>query len=105
MLADAPAVYYRLDDGTTTLHDSSGHGYDGSIPAGVIYDNSGATEGDANGSVRIDAEHAVVVPDAGLPAPDHAQTVELWVRPDPTLRDSNPHTLISANGWDLTWIA
>src|SRR4051794_24564026 len=82
VLADHPAVYFRLDEASGPIAaDSSGHGDDGTYQAGVTYGAAGALaatsdtavswRGGANAPVT-----ALTQSGAGLPSGDGARTVE-----------------------------
>lgn len=88
VLADGPAGYWRLDEGSgTTAADSSGNGHDGTYigtptlsEPGVMDDGSGSTSVELNGSSQW-----VTVPEASVEGLTDI-TVEAWINVDAATR-------------------
>ena len=85
VLADGPAVYYRLGDTTTgpgSMTDSSGHGDDGYYNAGkVTLGVTGAISGDPDTAVAGEGIFVGVADAANLPLYNQPRTVEAWIKP------------------------
>lgn len=81
VLADSPAVYLRLGDGSgQAATDASGNGRDGTYLAGVALGQPGALVGDNDPAASFDgASGAVTVPDVGVDFLD-TLTLEAWVK-------------------------
>jgi hypothetical protein len=89
ILADKPIGYWRFEETSgTVVHDSSGHGHDGTYGAGVVLGEGGLV-GDGfavrlDGSEGAGAQHFIRIPEnAGLEPVLHV-SVECWVQPDQT---------------------
>jgi RHS repeat-associated protein len=79
ILADKPAVYYRLDEtGGTTMYDSSGNGRDGTYTDDPAFKITGApNDGDQAISVNGPSSSSS---GAGLPTASQARTLEAWFK-------------------------
>jgi len=79
VLADSPAVYYRLGEGSgTTAADSSGNGRNGAYLSGAQLGIAGAT-GDGDTAINVNNATAVQYQaGTGVPIGNSARTVEFW---------------------------
>ena len=80
VLASHPVGYWRLDDTTTTDHDSSGHGQDGQDIPPVTHGVPGALAGSTDTAVRLNGGYINVPTSADLSVTGPF-TLEAWVRP------------------------
>lgn len=80
VLADSPALYYRLDEGSgPTAADSSGNGRNGTYGSGLTFGISGALLTDTDSAVAGSRSGTVVTVGAsGLPSGGAARTFEAW---------------------------
>ncbi len=83
VLADAPIVYYRMNETSgTTAADSSGHGYNGTYGSSVVLGNASLVTGDVAPTFPGGTSSAAKVlrssSNAAL-APTGAMSVEFWV--------------------------
>jgi RHS repeat-associated protein len=80
VLGDAPAVYYRLGDGTVAAADSSSNLRDGTYGGTYTQTQSGALLNDPDRSFHsAGGSVSEWLPGAGLPAGNAPRTVEAWV--------------------------
>jgi len=82
--ADTPQAYWRLDEptGSTTAHDLTGHGHDGTYKGGVTLEAAGAIAHDADTAATFDGTSGYVdVPGAFAFAGMTAFTLEGWLKP------------------------
>jgi hypothetical protein len=81
VLADAPAVFYRLGDSVAGLMaDSSGHSANGVYRAGVTFGASGPITGDPETAVSASGQEIGLANPASLPLFNQPRTVEGWVK-------------------------
>src|SRR5438309_1516661 len=84
VLADHPAVYYRLADTGTTMVDSSGNAHDGaySTNGNVTHGVKGALRTDSNKAVSSSGGSPVGVFSSAsfLPSGNDPRTIEAWYR-------------------------
>jgi len=111
VLADSPTLYYRLNDGTTAIADSSGNAHSGTATAGVTLGVTGAILTDpSDNAVSLNGTTGDInIPDniwSGV-AP---ATVEFWAKPTASnpigIFDSAPSqvgTLRNYNNGQVDW--
>jgi hypothetical protein len=94
---DTPLAYWRLDEqaGTTTAHDITGNGHDGTYTGGVTLGAAGAIVNDADTAASFDGASGYVdVKNAFQFAGMAAFTLEGWLKPTV---DTNYHAWIGRN--------
>jgi len=82
--ADSPQAYWRLDEavGSTTAHDATGNGHDGTYKGGVTLGGAGAIANDADTAATFDGASGYVdVPGAFAFAGTADFTLEGWLKP------------------------
>ncbi|MGI8825452.1 MAG: LamG-like jellyroll fold domain-containing protein [Chloroflexota bacterium] len=80
VLADHPAIYYRLDESCgTTAADSSGNGRDGSYSESATLDQGGATN-DGDAAISTTGRGLQYRSGAGLPTGPAPRAVEAWFK-------------------------
>ena len=95
---DMPQAYWRLDEpvGSTTAHDATGNGHDGTYTGGVTLAQPGAIANDADTAVTFDGASGYVdVKNSFAFAGMSAFTLEAWVKP--TTLDANFHSWMGRN--------
>ncbi|MEX2185792.1 MAG: right-handed parallel beta-helix repeat-containing protein [Pirellulales bacterium] len=103
VLADGPAVYYRLNETTgTTANDSSSSGLHGTYTGGVTLGVTGATPGDP---VNLGAQFDGLNDFVGVPVSPAlntaAMTIEAWINPDATITTYSTLAMKStSNSWN-----
>jgi RHS repeat-associated protein len=81
VLANSPAIYYRLDDSSgTTAVDSSGNGHDGTYDGSVTLSVAGALVGSANTAVQGAGSWSITQGGSSLPTGSAARTYEVWLK-------------------------
>ncbi len=96
---DMPQAYWRLDEpvGSTTAHDATGNGHDGTYTGGVALASPGAIANDADTAATFDGTSGYIdVKNAFQFAGMTAYTLEAWVKPPATL-DANFHSWMGRN--------
>jgi hypothetical protein len=94
---DGPQAYWRLDEptGSTTAHDATGNGHDGTYAGGVTLGSPGAIANDADTAATFDGASGYVdVKSAFQFAGMTAFTLEGWLKPN---LDTNFHAWIGRN--------
>src|SRR5439155_3012397 len=82
VLADAPSLYYRLDEtGGTAALDSSGNTQPGAYINGVQLSQPGALLANSNQSIRLDGVNDYIDLPGGFSSFPNGFTYELWVYP------------------------
>ncbi|HTQ45946.1 MAG TPA: LamG domain-containing protein [Polyangiaceae bacterium] len=82
--ADSPQAYWRLDEaaGSTTAHDATGNGHNGTYKGGVTLGAAGAIANDQDTAVTFDGASGYVdVPSAFAFAAMSNFTLEAWLKP------------------------
>lgn len=81
ILADAPVAYYILSESSgTTAFDSSGNGYNATLPlSGITYSQTGAILGDANTSMLFTSSATLSLPYTLNPSLWTALSLEFWI--------------------------
>lgn len=84
ILADAPTAYYQLDDSGTNAADASGHGYTGTIGAGVTKNAPGLLTTSSDTAMTFpgtaSAAGVVSVPATAAMQPLSNVSLEAWLR-------------------------
>jgi hypothetical protein len=82
VLADSPIGYWRLGDGpgSTTCHDESGHGHDGTVSNGVTLGAAGALSNDSDTAAQFDGTGAIDVGGTFAFSGNDVFTWEVWVK-------------------------
>ncbi|MGZ3504228.1 MAG: LamG-like jellyroll fold domain-containing protein, partial [Vulcanimicrobiaceae bacterium] len=84
ILADHPTAYYRLDDVTVTVADSSGNGFNGTAGSSVVENAPGLLKSSTDTAMRFPALKSaagiVTVPQTSALQPTSAITVETLLR-------------------------
>jgi hypothetical protein len=80
ILADSPAIYYRLDESSgSSAADSSGHGHTAAYTSSAILNQAGATS-DGDAAISGSGEVVKYAAGAGLPTGSAARSVEAWFK-------------------------
>lgn len=82
ILADTPQAYYRLDQTSgTTAVDSSGNGYNATLPStGIVYSQTGAIIGDTDTSMLFSSTATMALPYTLNPSTWTALSLEFWIK-------------------------
>lgn len=94
---DMPQAYWRLDEpvGSTTAHDATGNGHDGTYTGGVTLASPGAIANDADTAATFDGTSGYIdVKNAFQFAGTTTFTLEAWLKPN---LDTNYHAWIGRN--------
>jgi large repetitive protein len=83
VLSDSPLGYWRLGEavGSTTCHDETGNGHDGTVMGGVTFGVPGALPHDPNPAAQFDGTGTINVGTAFTFAGADPFTWEIWVNP------------------------
>jgi hypothetical protein len=101
VFADSPAGYWRLGDlvGSTTAHDSSGHGHDGTVVGGVTFGVAGALAHDTDTAAQFDGVSGSINLGPAFTFIGSAPfTWELWIKP--AVLDANYRPIMSSMTFD-----
>lgn len=102
VLADSPSVYYRLDDTSTTMADSSGNGKNGTLSGGHTREATGLAESFLAGSKCVDfggSSGKGVATIGTFLTSATVLTVEFWFNADATTGDK-----YLLNVYDATYV-
>src|SRR5579872_137286 len=82
ILADAPQAWYRLNEASGLVAaDSSGNGYNATLPAtGITYSQPGAIVGDTDTSMLFSSTATLALPYALNPSTWTTLSLEFWIK-------------------------
>jgi hypothetical protein len=82
ILGDNPTAYWRLDETSGLVaHDSSGNGYNATLPAsGITYGQPGAIVGDTDTSMLFSSTATLALPYTLNPSTWTALSLEFWIK-------------------------
>jgi len=79
VLADGPVAYWRMDDTTSNMADSSGHANNGRYAGTYALGQTGAIAGDGNTAVGFDGQSGAASVVSSTTLQVNTVTIELWV--------------------------
>jgi len=80
VLTNNPVAYWRLNDSTTNITDSTANGHNGAATAGMLLNEPGLIATDpANNAVRGTGSERITIP--GFEKIGSGYTVEFWIKP------------------------
>jgi Concanavalin A-like lectin/glucanases superfamily/Fibronectin type III domain len=108
VVADKPALYYRLNDlgldaSDRVAYDFSGHCHNAALPSSVTADLGGVVTYESGAAVSLNGS-TVTANSSTLPATSASRTLEVWVSSIACCNGDNPWHLIGYDGFQLNFL-